>query len=115
MKIRSELYIESARAIGASEVRQVLKHVLPNTLGTVLVLLTFQIPYNILFESFLSFIGLGLQPPYSSWGVLINDGWKNLQSYPHIMIFPGLTLFFTSLSFNHLGDQLRDYFDPKFD
>jgi ABC-type dipeptide/oligopeptide/nickel transport system permease subunit len=75
-------------------------------------MLTFQIPSNILFESFLSFIGLGLQPPYSSWGVLANDGWR-AKGYPHLILFPGFALFTTILAFNLLGDGLRDALDPK--
>ena len=112
LQVRETLYVEGARAIGASSWRIVTRHVFPNILGPVIVMLTFQIPSNILFESFLSFIGLGLQPPYSSWGVLANDGWR-ARSYPHLIVFPGLALFLTMLAFNLLGDGLRDAFDPK--
>ena len=112
LQAKQMLYIESARALGASSARILLRHVLPNILGPIVVMLTFQIPSNILFESFLSFIGLGLQPPYSSWGTLANDGWR-AKSYPHLVFFPGITLFVTMLAFNLLGDGLRDAFDPK--
>lgn len=112
LQVREMLYVEGARALGASDWRIVGKHILPNILGPVIVMLTFQIPSNILFESFLSFIGLGLQPPYSSWGVLANDGWR-AKSYPHLILFPGIALFCTMLAFNLLGDGLRDAFDPK--
>ncbi len=112
LQVREMLYVESARALGASDWRIVARHIVPNILGPVIVMLTFQIPSNILFESFLSFIGLGLQPPYSSWGVLANDGWK-AKSYPHLVMYPGMALFFTMLAFNLLGDGLRDAFDPK--
>lgn len=112
LQVREMLYIEGARALGASGWRIVGKHIFPNILGPIIVMLTFQIPSNILFESFLSFIGLGLQPPYSSWGVLANDGWR-AKSYPHLIIYPGAALFFTMLAFNLLGDGLRDAFDPK--
>jgi oligopeptide transport system permease protein len=112
LQVREMLYVEGARALGASSWRIVARHIGPNILGPVIVMLTFQIPSNILFESFLSFIGLGLQPPYSSWGVLANDGWK-AKSYPHLVLFPGMALFFTMLAFNLLGDGLRDAFDPK--
>ncbi len=112
LQVREMLYIESARALGASGSRIVWRHIFPNILGPIIVMLTFQIPANILFESFLSFIGLGLQPPYSSWGVLANDGWR-AKSYPHLILFPGLALFLTMLAFNLLGDGLRDAFDPK--
>ena len=106
------LFVEGARAMGAGDWAILFRHVLPNILGPITVMLTFQIPSNILFESFLSFIGLGLQPPYSSWGILANDGWR-AKSYPHMIIFPGLAIFLTMLAFNLLGDGLRDAFDPK--
>jgi oligopeptide transport system permease protein len=112
LQVREMLYVEGARALGASGSRIVVRHILPNILGPIIVMLTFQIPSNILFESFLSFIGLGLQPPYSSWGVLANDGWR-AKSYPHLILFPGAALFLTMLAFNLLGDGLRDAFDPK--
>lgn len=112
LQVREMLYVEGARALGASPGRIVFRHILPNILGPVIIMLTFQIPSNILFESFLSFIGLGLQPPFSSWGVLANDGWR-AKSYPHLILFPGLALFLTMLAFNLLGDGLRDAFDPK--
>ncbi len=112
LQVREMLYVEGARAIGASGWRIVARHIGPNILGPIIIMLTFQIPSNILFESFLSFIGLGLQPPFSSWGVLANDGWK-AKSYPHLIIYPGLALFVTMLAFNLLGDGLRDAFDPK--
>jgi oligopeptide transport system permease protein len=99
--------------MGASSVRMVAQHIMPNILGPVIVLLTFQIPSNILAESFLSFLGLGLQPPYSSWGVLANDGWRSMASYPHLMITPGVAIFVVMLGFNLLGDGLRDAFDPQ--
>lgn len=107
------LYIEAASALGYSTPRILLRHVLPNILGPILVTLTFQIPANVMFESFLSFIGLGIQPPYASWGTLAADGWRSLRTYPHIIISPGVVLFLTMLAFNLLGDGLRDAFDPK--
>ncbi len=64
-------------------------------------------------ESFLSFIGLGIQPPYSSWGTLANEGFRAMRSFPHLMIYPSLVLFLTMLAFNYLGDELRDRLDPK--
>jgi oligopeptide transport system permease protein len=112
LQVREMLYVEGARAIGSSSWRIVGRHIIPNILGPVIVMLTFQIPSNILFESFLSFIGLGLQPPFSSWGVLANDGWR-AKAYPHLILYPGLALFLTMLAFNLLGDGLRDAFDPK--
>ena len=110
---KEKLYVEAARSLGDKGSRIVFRHVLPNILGPIIVLLTLQIPSNILFESFLSFLGLGLQPPYSSWGVLAEEGWKSLRSYPHLMIAPGVAIFFTMMAFNLMGDGLRDAFDPK--
>lgn len=75
--------------------------------------LTFRIPVAILAESTLSFIGLGIAPPFSSWGILANDGWTALKFYPHLIIFPGLVIFFTILSFNFLGEGLGDVFNPE--
>lgn len=106
-------YIEAARSLGIKGHQIVLKHIFPNILGPVIVTLTFQIPANVMFESFLSFIGLGLQPPYSSWGVLANEGWRSLRTYPHLIISPGIAIFMTMLAFNLFGDGLRDAFDPK--
>jgi oligopeptide transport system permease protein len=113
LQVKQMAYVESARALGASGFRVVAQHILPNIVGPVIVLLTFQIPSNILSESFLSFLGLGLQPPFSSWGVLANDGWRSLKSYPHLMISPGIAIFTAMLAFNLLGDGLRDAFDPQ--
>lgn len=113
LQTKELLYIESAKAIGVPSKVILFKHVLPNILGPIIVTLTFLIPANILFESFLSFIGLGLQPPYSSWGVLANEGWRSLRTYPHLMIGPGIALYLTMLAFNLFGDGLRDALDPK--
>lgn len=113
LQVKEMVYVEAARALGARGFVILWRHVFPNILGPVIVLLTFQIPANILYESFLSFLGLGLQPPYSSWGVLANEGWRSLRSYPHLMISPGIALFLTMLAFNLFGDGLRDAFDPQ--
>ncbi len=113
LQIKEMAYVEAARALGARGFHVVLRHVFPNILGPIIVLLTFEIPANILYESFLSFLGLGLQPPYSSWGVLANEGWRSLRTYPHLMISPGVALFMVMLAFNLLGDGLRDAFDPQ--
>lgn len=113
LQIKKMTYIEAALVLGLPTFTIILKHVIPNILGPVLVLLTLQIPANILAESFLSFIGLGLQPPFSSWGVLAQEGWENIRSYPHLIASPGFVLFTTLLSFQVLGDGLKDAFDPK--
>ncbi len=109
---KSLTYVEGARAMGVTGFGIVLRHILPNIFGPMIVSLTFQIPTNIMSESFLSFIGLGLEPPYSSWGTLANEGFRAMRSYPHLIFFPGGILFFTLLSFNYLGDGLRDLLDP---
>ena len=106
-------YVESARAIGVSSFAILYRHILPNLWGPILVSLTFQIPTNIMAESFLSFIGLGLQPPFSSWGTLANEGFRAMKSYPHLILFPGIMLFVAMLAFNFLGDAISDSLDPK--
>jgi oligopeptide transport system permease protein len=113
LQARELPYVEAGRAIGLTHGRILFRHIVPNLLGPMIVSLTFQIPNNILTESFLSFVGLGLQPPYSSWGTLANEGFRGIQSYPHLMIFPGLALFITMIAFHFLGDSLRDILDPK--
>lgn len=117
LQAREFLYIEGARAIGASRSRIILRHILPNIAGPILVTLTFSIPAAILAESTLSFIGLGINDPYSqwgtSWGTLAQDGWRAMRTYPHIILFPGLAIFLTILAFNFLGNGVRDILDPK--
>lgn len=113
LQAREYPYVESARALGLRTLPILLKHILPNLWGPIIVSLTFQIPNNIMAESFLSFIGLGLQPPYSSWGTLANEGFRAMRSYPHLIIFPGTVLYVTLLAFNAIGDGLRDALDPK--
>ncbi len=113
LQLKNSLYVEAARALGAKHSRIILKQILPNMMGPIIVLLTMQMPLNILSESFLSFLGLGLQPPYSSWGILSNEGWRLFRVYPHLMIAPGVCLFLTCLAFNLLGDGLQDALDPS--
>ena len=117
LQAKEFVYVEGARAIGASHARIILRHILPNILAPVLVTLTFSVPGAILAESTLSFIGLGINDPYSdwgtSWGTLAQDGWRAMRSYPHIILFPGLAIFLTILAFNFLGNGLRDILDPK--
>lgn len=113
LQVKELTYVEAARALGTPSWRILIKYILPNILGPIIVLLTFQIPSNILYESFLSFIGLGLQPPFSSWGVLVNDGYTSFVVYPYLIFPPAIALFVTMLAFNLFGDGLRDAFDPK--
>ncbi|WDT75539.1 MAG: ABC transporter permease [Candidatus Manganitrophus sp.] len=113
LRLKELSYIEAARSMGATHTRILLRHILPNTVGVLIVTLTFRIPSAILAESTLSFIGLGLTPPAASWGTLANEGWKALKFYPHLIIFPSLAIFITMLAFNFLGDGLRDALDPS--
>lgn len=113
LQVKEMAFVEAARSIGTGHAAIVLRHILPNIVGPIIVTLTFEIPAAILSESFLSFIGLGLKPPFSSWGTLANDGFQAFKSFPNLIIFPGLAIFFTVLSFNLLGDGLRDALDPK--
>ena len=113
LQAKENLFVESAVSQGSGTFRILILHILPNIITPVIILLTFQIPSNILFESMLSFLGLGLQPPFSSWGVLVDEGWRSLSTYPRLIIAPGLMLFLTMLAFNLFGDGLRDIFDPK--
>ncbi len=113
LQVKEQPYVEAARALGVSHFFIVARHILPNLWGPIIVSLTFQIPTNIMAESFLSFIGLGLQPPYSSWGTLASEGFRAMKSYPHLIVFPGAVLFVTMLAFNYLGDGLRDALDPR--
>lgn len=113
LQVKEMTFIEAARALGVHPIFIILKHIIPSILGPIIVTLTYQIPASIIAESFLSFIGLGLQPPYSSWGTLANDGWRAFKSYPHLFITPGFFIFITVLAFNFFGDGLRDAFDPK--
>lgn len=113
LQVKESLFVESAHALGANGFQIIMKQILPNILGPVIIMLTIQIPGSIVAESALSFLGLGLQPPFSSWGILANEGWKALRVYPHLMISPSVVLFITVLAFNLLGDGLRDALDVK--
>jgi len=117
LQAKEFLYVEGAAALGASRRRIVLRHILPNIVGPIIVTLTFSIPSAILAESTLSFIGLGIHDPYShwgtSWGTLAQDGYRAMRSYPHVIAFPAAAIFLTILSFNTLGNGLRDLLDPK--
>ncbi|HWP58176.1 MAG TPA: ABC transporter permease [Candidatus Acidoferrales bacterium] len=117
LQAKQMAYVEGARAAGAGSMRILLRHILPNIFAPIGVTLTFSIPAAILMESTLSFIGLGINDPYSAWGVswgtLTQDGWRAMRSYPHVMLFPAAAIFLTILAFNSLGNSLRDWLDPK--
>lgn len=105
-------FVESARSLGASDFQIIVKHIVPNCFAPILVELSYQIPTNILAEAFLSFLGIGVRPPTPSWGVLVDEGWRAMEIYPHLTIFPGMLIFLTMLAFNVAGDTLRDRWDP---
>lgn len=113
LSLRKMEFVEAARAMGVSTPRIVIEHIVPNLLGLVLVYATVTVPSVILTESVLSFLGLGIQEPMTSWGVLIHDGAQMLDSAAWLLIFPALMLSLTLYSFNYLGDGLRDALDPK--
>lgn len=112
-KTKQEDFVESAQVLGLSSWQIVSKHILPNISSSIIVALSFTVPRSIIAESTLSFIGLGISPPNTSWGTLAGDAWQFLRSDPHLVIFPALMIFLTVYSFNNLGDQLRDYLSPQ--
>ena len=113
MRLKNEEFILAAKVLGASSRRILLYHLIPNTMGPILVTLTFSIPGAIFTEAFLSFVGLGVSAPMASWGVLCNDAIGALAIYPHQLFFPAAAISITILAFNFLGDGLRDALDPK--
>jgi oligopeptide transport system permease protein len=113
LSIRRKEYIEAAEAAGVGNWAIIRRHILPNVIGPVIVFVTLTVPAVILAESFLSFLGLGVQEPWTSWGVLISDGAQQMQSYPWMLVFPATMLAVTLFCFNFIGDGLRDALDPK--
>ncbi len=113
LAIKNQEFVEAAISMGLSPWRIISRHLIPNALGPVIVYTTLTIPSVILLESFLSFLGLGIQPPASSWGSLISSGVEVMEEFPWLLFFPGLVLTFTLFSLNFLGDGLRDALDPR--
>ena len=113
LTLRSLNFVEAARALGATDRSIVFRHIVPNTLGPVIVYTTLTVPAVILQEAFLSFLGLGVQPPAASWGTLVSDGARVMALFPWLVSFPGIALSLTLLCFNFLGDGLRDALDPQ--
>jgi oligopeptide transport system permease protein len=113
LSVREKEYIEAAHTIGAGHVRIMFRHILPNIVGPLVVNETLTIPAYISFEAFLSFIGLGVNPPTPSWGAMISDGGQVIRTYPNQAVFPALALAITMFAFNFLGDGLRDALDPR--
>jgi oligopeptide transport system permease protein len=113
LSVKRKEFIEAAHAAGVSSWRIVVRHIIPNVLGPVIVYVTLTVPQVILTESFLSFLGLGVQEPLTSWGVLISEGAGQMESAPWMLIFPAIFLAVTLFCFNFIGDGLRDALDPK--
>ena len=113
LSLKQREFIEAARAGGSSGAAIIFQHIIPNTMGPVIVYASLTVPEVILGESFLSFLGLGVQEPRTSWGVLIEDGATNMATAPWLLVYPGLFLAATLFSLNFIADGLRDAFDPK--
>lgn len=113
LQIKEMDYVQAAKALGANTKRIILKHLLPNTLGIIMVDVTMSVPGFIFSESFLSYIGLGIRPPETSWGALASAGQQQLMFYPYQLFFPCLLIVITILSFHLIGDGLSDALDPK--
>ena len=113
MKLKEQEFVLASRTLGASHAKIIFKHMLPNLAGIMIINTMFTIPSAIFFEAFLSFIGLGLQAPAASLGTLIEDGYKTMQLYPHLLLFPAITLSILMITVNMLADGLRDALDPK--
>jgi oligopeptide transport system permease protein len=113
LSLKNEQFIEAARSIGVSNLKIIFRHIVPNTLGPVIVYATLTVPSVILQEAFLSFLGLGVQPPTPSWGVLASEGAQAIAVHPLLLIAPGVMMALTLFSLNFLGDGLRDALDPQ--
>ncbi len=113
ISLKNSEYVEAARSIGASNFRIVFKHMVPNTLGIIIVFASLEFPHFIILEAFLSFLGLGISAPFASWGSLVGDAIDGLNLYPWRLFFPALAMTIFLFSMNFLGDGLRDAFDPK--
>jgi oligopeptide transport system permease protein len=113
LSLREREFVEAGRMAGARDFALLFRHIFPNALGPIIVQATFAIPAAVLFEAFLSFLGLGLPPPTPSWGAMAADGYHGMDFAPHIVLAPTIGLCITLMAFNWLGDGLRDAFDPR--
>jgi oligopeptide transport system permease protein len=113
LSIKEKEFVEAARAAGTSPFKIIARHLLPNSLGPVIVVLTFGIPAAIFTEAVLDFLGVGLRPPQPSWGVMVFEGYAAVDSYPSLVLIPCIALSMTMLAFNFIGDGLRDALDPR--
>jgi len=112
IRIKVQDFVEAAKTIGAGKTRIIFLHIFPGALTSLIITATFRIPQVILAESSLSFLGLGVPPPFSSWGTLANEGWASLRFYPHLILFPAVVIFISITAFNLIGEGLRDILDP---
>jgi oligopeptide transport system permease protein len=113
ISLKNQEFVLAARATGVSKTKIIFRHLMPNVVGPVIVYATLTVPNVMLQEAFLSFLGLGVQPPLASWGSLAAEGIRNIAVFPWQLIFPGLTMAVTLFSLNFLGDGLRDALDPQ--
>ncbi|MCL4545722.1 MAG: ABC transporter permease, partial [Chloroflexi bacterium] len=113
LSLKQKEYVEAARAVGASAPRILLRHLIPNALGPIIVAVTFGIPGAIFIEAALSFIGLGVQPPTPTWGGMVNDGYTVIFADPPLAVWPALAIAITMMAFTFFGDGLRDALDPR--
>jgi peptide/nickel transport system permease protein len=112
LTLRELDFVSATRALGGSDFRIIVRHILPNSIGPIIVEATLELGYAIIEESGLSFLGFGIQPPTPSWGNLLSNAQENFTKYPWLAIFPGLMIFLAIISVNYIGDGLRDAFDP---
>ena len=113
LSIKEKEFIEAARSSGSPPMKLILKHLLPNSFGPIIVVLTFGIPQAIFLEAFLSFIGFGIQPPTPTWGQMVNSGYEAIYANPSSVVFPAFAIGLTMLAFSFIGDGLRDALDPR--
>jgi oligopeptide transport system permease protein len=113
LAIKEKEFVDAARSVGSPPLKLIVKHLLPNSLGPVIVTLTFGIPQAIFLEATLSFLGVGIQPPTPTWGQMVNDGYQAIYANPTSVVFPALAIGFTLLAFSFIGDGLRDALDPR--
>src|SRR6202035_5800979 len=113
MAVKEREFVEAARALGASDLRVLCRHILPNILQPLIVQAAIGMAAAVLAEATLSFLGLGIPAPAASWGAMLNDGRSHLFDAPHLVLFPALAVMLAVLSFNFIGDALRDYLDPR--
>ena len=113
LKLKSQEFVLAARILGTNSRKIILKHLIPNTMGVIVINTMFTIPSAIFTEAFLSFIGIGLSEPRASLGVLINNGYQVLHNFPHLLIYPAIVIVLIMVCFSILGDGLRDALDPR--